>query len=64
MTENFFAKPAKHNLNPKTKCFQFPLPLLPPAVKIILSRQAMRGAGSKSSALPQPSDKPALFSLR
>lgn len=63
MTENSFAKPARHNLSPETKCFQFLLPLLP-AVKIILGRRAMRGAGSKSSALPQPSDKPVLFSLR
>lgn len=42
MTENFFAKPAKHNLTPETKWFPFPTPCLPPAFQITVDRRALQ----------------------
>lgn len=42
MTENFFAKPAKHNLSPETKWFPFPTPCLPPAFQIIVGRRTLQ----------------------
>lgn len=57
MTENFFAKPAKHNLSPETKWFPFPTPCLPPAFQIIVGRPAageqVRRVGTRSSHGPQ-----------
>lgn len=62
MTENFFAKPAKHNLSPETKWFPFPTPCLPPAFQIIVGRRALQPESrSDASALGPPTalDKPA-----
>lgn len=61
MTENFFAKPAKHNLSPETKWFPFPTPCLPPAFQIIVGRRALQPE-SRSDASSHGPRQTCLFS--
>lgn len=55
-TKNVFAKPAKRNLSPQTKWFQFPAPPPPSRLRDKSRRPAVQGGqvGNLSLVTPQP----------